>query len=209
MKKAIIGKKLGMSQVFLPDGRLVPVTVVEAGPCKIVQKKTVDRDGYEALQVGFGDVAKRLVNKPVTGHYAKAGVDVCRVLKELKLDDCSAYEVGQEIKADVFESGDKVDVVGLTRGRGFTGVVQRWNTSRGRMTHGAGYPHRAVGSMSAHTDPSRVFKNKKMPGHYGHERVTVQNLEIVRVDAERNLLLVKGAVPGPNGNVLFIRSTVK
>ena len=212
MKKAIVGKKIGMTQVFTDDGRLVPVTVVEAGPCKVVQKKTVESDGYVAVQVGFDALpenrAKKLVNKPVAGHFKKAGIAPARHLRELKLDNASELEVGSEITVAQFVAGDKIDVCGITRGRGFTGAIYRWNQHTGPMAHGSKY-HRGVGSMSANTDPARVFKNKHMPGHYGVERVTVQNLEIVKIDTERNLLLIKGAVPGPNGGLLIVRNTVK
>lgn len=212
MKKAIVGKKVGMTQIFTPDGRLLPVTVIEAGPCTVVQKKTVEKDGYEALQVGFDTYpearAKKLVNKPVTGHFAKAGVAPTRRLKEFRLEDCTAYDVGAEIKVDVFAEGDKVDVSGITKGHGFTGAIQRWNQHTGPMAHGSKY-HRGVGSMGANSTPSRVFKNKHMPGHYGVEKVTIQNLSVVRVDSERNLLLVRGSVPGPNGSYLVIRDSVK
>ncbi len=212
MKKAIVGKKLGMTQVFTKDGRLVPVTVIEAGPCTVVQKKTVEKDGYEAVQVGFDVLnenrAKKLLNKPEAGHFKKAGAAPCRTLRELRLEDCAALSVGQQLKADQFAAGEKIDVVGTSKGHGFTGAIFRWNQHTGPMAHGSKY-HRGVGSMSANTHPAHVFKNKKMSGHYGVERVTIQNLEIVQVDAERNLLLVKGAVPGPNGTVLLVRNTVK
>ena len=212
MKKGIVGKKIGMTQIFTEDGRLIPVTVIEAGPCPVVQKKTVEKDGYEAIQVGFDayapNRAEKLVNKPLKGHFAKAEVAPTRKLRELRLDDCSAYNVGDEVKVDVFAAGDKIDVTGTSKGHGFTGVIQRWNQHTGPMAHGSKY-HRGVGSMGANSDPSRVFKNKHMPGHYGVERVTIQNLEIVKVDAERNLLLIKGAVPGPNGTVLLVRDSVK
>ncbi len=208
MNKAIIGKKLGMSQIFKEDGIMIPVTVIEAGPCPIVQKKTVDKDGYDAVQVAFGTVKEKNVTKPVKGQYEKAKVTPCRFLRELKLDDCSAYEVGQEIKCSVFSAGDKVDITGTSKGRGFSGTIQRWNTHRGPMAHGSGY-HRGVGSLSANSDPSRVFKNKKMPGQYGNEQVTVQNLEIVKIDEGRNLLLVKGAVPGAKGGLLIVKQSVK
>ncbi len=212
MKKAIVGKKLGMTQVFTPDGRLVPVTVIEAGPCTVVQKKTIEKDGYEAIQVGYDVLnenrAKKLLNKPEAGHFKKAGTAACRTLRELRLEDSASYSVGQELKADVFAAGEKIDVVGTTKGHGFTGAIYRWNQHTGPMAHGSKY-HRGVGSMGANTHPAHVFKNKKMSGHYGVERVTIQNLEIVQVDAERNLLLVKGAVPGPNGSVLLVRNTVK
>ncbi len=212
MKKAIVGKKIGMTQIFTEDGRLVPVTVIEAGPCTVVQTKTVESDGYEAVQVGFGDMtearAKKLLNKPELGHFKKAGVDAKRTLREFRFDNCADYKVGDVLKADQFASGDKIDVTGTSKGHGFTGPVARWNQHTGPMAHGSKY-HRGVGSMSANSDPSRVFKNKHMGGHYGVDRVTVQNLEVVSVDAERNLLLVKGAVPGPNGGLLIVRDTVK
>ena len=194
MKKGIVGKKIGMTQIFAEDGRLIPVTVIQAGPCPVVQKKTVEKDGYEAIQVGFDEYAenraKKLVNKPMAGHYKKAGVAPCRNLRELRLEDCSAYNVGDNVLVDVFAAGD------------------RWNHHTGPMAHGSKY-HRGVGSMSANSDPSRVFKNKKMPGQYGVERVTTLNVGVVRVDKERNLLLVRGAVPGPNGGTLVIRDSVK
>ena len=212
MKKAIVGKKIGMTQIFTEDGRLVPVTVIEAGPCTVVQLKTVESDGYQAVQVGFGEMtearAKKLLTKPVQGHFAKAGVAAKRTLRELRFDDCSGYKVGDEIKVDQFEKGDRIDVTGTSKGHGYTGPIQRWNQHTGPMAHGSKY-HRGVGSLSANSDPSRVFKNKHMAGHYGVDRVTIQNLEVVSVDAERNLLLVKGAVPGPNNSLLMIRDTVK
>lgn len=208
MKKAILGKKVGMTQVFAEDGTVIPVTVVEAGPCPVVRKKSVERDGYEAVCVAFDPIREKLANKPKKGEYDKAGVGYCRFMREFKFDDCSAYEVGQEIKADSFEAGDIVDVQGKTRGRGFTGVIQRWNQHRGPMTHGSKY-HRGVGSMGAASDPSRVMKGKHMSGQYGNEKVTIQNLEVVRVDVERNMLLIKGAVPGKRGSLLFIRNAVK
>lgn len=212
MKKAIVGKKIGMTQIFTDDGRLVPVTVVEAGPCKVVQKKTIESDGYEAVQVGFDTLAenraKKLVNKPLTGHFLKAGMAPARHLRELRLESVKELEVGNELTVTQFEAGEKIDVSGVTKGHGFTGVIQRWNQHTGPMAHGSKY-HRGVGSMGANSDPSRVFKNKHMPGHYGVERVTIQNLEIVRVDAERNLLLIKGAVPGPRGGLLLVRDACK
>ena len=208
MKKAILGKKVGMTQMFQSDGTMIPVTVIEAGPCPVVQKKTVGTDGYNAVQVGFSTIRERLVNKPLTGHFAKANIKPLRYMRELKLDDADSYEVGQVIKADVFAVGDRVDISGRSKGKGFQGVIKRHNQARGRMTHGSHY-HRRVGSMSANSSPSRVFKNKKLPGHMGAENVTIQNLEIVRVDAERNLLLVKGAVPGPKGGVVTVKSSVK
>jgi large subunit ribosomal protein L3 len=212
MDKAILGTKIGMTQIFLADGRLMPVTVVQAGPCTITQVKTEKSDGYEAVQVGFVELAearaKKLLNKPELGHFEKAGVAPTRFVKELRLSDISSYKVGDQIKADVFAAGDKVDVVGTSKGHGFTGVIQRWNQHTGPMAHGSKY-HRGVGSMSANTSPAHVFKNKHMPGHYGVERVTVQNLEVVKVDAERNLLLIKGAVPGANGALVLVRNSVK
>ena len=209
MKKAIIGKKLGMTQVFTPEGAVIPVTVVEAGPCPVVQVKNNEKDGYEAVVVAFDKQKAQRVNKPRTGAFKKAGVDTYRVLKEFRFDNSSDYSLGQEIKADIFAEGDKVDVTGTTRGRGFTGVIQRWNQHRLKMTHGTGPVHREVGSMSANSTPSRVFKNKNMPGHYGVERVTIQNLDIVKVDTSRNILLVKGCIPGPKGSVVTIREAVK
>ena len=212
MNKAILGKKIGMTQIFLDDGRLVPVTVVEAGPCVVTQIKTKDTDGYEAVQVGFGELAeqraKKLKNKPELGHFAKAGVSATRYLRELRLDDITPYKVGDAIKCDVFATGDKVDVSGISKGHGYTGVIQRWNQHTGPMAHGSKY-HRGVGSLSANSDPSRVFKNKHMAGQYGSEKVTVLNLEVIRVDAERNLLLIKGALPGAKGCLLFVRNSVK
>lgn len=208
MKKAILGTKLGMTQIFADDGTVVPVTVVEAGPCTVVQKKTTDTDGYDAIKVGFGAAKEARMGKPIKGQFAKAGVEVKKHLRELKLEDISGCEVGQEIKADIFNKGDIVDVYGISKGKGFAGAIKRHNQHRGPMSHGSGY-HRGVGSMGAHSDPSRVFKGKNLPGHMGSERVTVQNLEVVRVDVERNVLLVKGAVPGSKGTLLVIRDAVK
>lgn len=209
MKKAIIGKKLGMTQVFTPEGVVIPVTVVEAGPCPVVQIKSNEKDGYNAVVVAFDKQKAQRVNKPMTGAFKKAGIDTYRIVKELKFDNANEYSLGQEVKADIFSEGDKVDVTGTSRGRGFTGVIQRWNQHRLKMTHGVGPVHREVGSMGANSTPSRVFKNKHMPGHYGVERVTMQNLEIVKVDVSRNILLVKGCVPGPKGSVITIREAVK
>ena len=212
MKKAILGKKIGMTQVFVSDGRLVPVTVVEAGPCTVTMVKTCATDGYEAIQVGFGELseqrAKKLLNKPELGHFAKAGVAPARNLREFRMDDISGYSVGDTIKCDVFAEGDKIDVVGTSKGHGYSGVIQRWNQHTGPMAHGSKY-HRGVGSLGANSTPSRVFKNKHMPGQYGGDRVTVQNLEVVKVDAERNLLLIKGAIPGVNGSLVMVRDAVK
>ena len=212
MKKAILGKKIGMTQIFVDDGRLVPVTVVEAGPCTVTMVKTVATDGYEAVQVGFGELseqkAKKLLNKPEQGHFAKAGVAPARHLREFRFEDISTYSVGDVIKCDVFADGDKIDVIGTSKGHGYTGVIQRWNQHTGPMSHGSKY-HRGVGSLSANSDPSRVFKNKKMAGQYGCERVTIQNLEVVKVDAERNLLMIKGAIPGANGSLVMVRDAIK
>ncbi len=212
MKKAIVGKKIGMTQIFTKDGRLVPVTVIEAGPCTVIQNKTAESDGYCAVKVAFGEMtekrAKKLLNKPEMGVFKKAGVAAKRVVRELRFDDCAGYEVGSEIKVDQFAEGDRIDITGISKGKGTQGPVARWNQHTGPMEHGSKY-HRGVGSMSANSDPSRVFKNKHMAGRTGFERVTVLNLEVVSVDAERNLLLVKGAVPGPNGTVLTVRDSVK
>ena len=209
MKKAIVGKKLGMTQVFTPEGVVIPVTVVEAGPCPVVQVKNNETDGYSAVVVAFDKQKAQRVNKPMAGAFKKAGIDTYRFVKELRFENASEYSLGQEIKADIFAEGDKVDVVGTTRGRGFTGVIQRWNQHRLKMTHGVGPVHREVGSMGANSTPSRVFKNKNMPGHYGVERVTIQNLEIVKVDTDRNVLLVKGCIPGPKGSIVTVREAKK
>ena len=209
MKKAILGKKLGMSQIFAADGTVIPVTVVEAGPCTVVQIKNVAKDGYDAVKVAYGDVKANNVNKPTLGQYKKANVAPKKTMKEVRFEDCSAYTVGQEIKADVFVVGDKVDVTGTTRGRGYTGTIQRWNTHRLMATHGVGPVHRCVGSLGANSSPSRVFKNKKMAGQYGHEQVTIQNLEVVKVDAARNVLLIAGGIPGPKNSPVIIKNTCK
>ncbi len=208
MNKAIIGKKLGMSQIFTADGIVIPVTVVEAGPCPVVQKKTQEKDGYNALQVAFGDAKEKNVSKPVMGQFKKANVAPKKVLKELPIDDVNSYEIGQEINCSIFAEGDHVDVVGTSKGKGFAGAVKRWNHHIGPKAHGSGY-HRGVGSMSANSSPSRVFKNKKMAGHLGNERVTVQNLTVARVDAARNLLLIKGAIPGAKGGIVVVKQSVK
>lgn len=209
MKKGIIGKKIGMTQIFDEVGNVIPVTVIEAGPCSVCQVKTKETDGYDAVQLGFEDIAERKVNKPLAGHFKKAGVSAKKHLKEFRFDDISAYEVGGVVTADTFEKGDKVDVVGITKGHGYTGAVKRWNNHILRMTHGTGPIHRQVGSMGSTSSPSRVFKNKKMAGQYGNERVTVQNLVVAKVDAEKNIIAVKGAVPGARGGIVFIRNTVK
>ncbi len=208
MKKAILGKKVGMTQVFAEDGTVVPVTVVEAGPCTVVRKKTIERDGYEAVCVGFDDIRESLVNKPKMGEFKKAEVAPKRFIREFKFENTSEYEVGQEIKADMFENGDIVDVSGISIGHGFTGPIRRWNQSRGPMTHGSKY-HRGPGSMGAASSPSRVMKGKRLGGHWGSEKVTVQNLQVVRVDAERNMILIKGSVPGRRGTLVTVRQAVK
>ncbi len=209
MIKAIIGRKAGMTQIFTADGKVIPVTVIEAGPCPVVQIKTVEKDGYAALKVGFDKTSEKALTKPQLGQFKKAGVEPCKVLKEFRLDDPSAYAVGSEIKADVFAAGDRVDVHGVTKGHGYSGVIKRWNQHRLKETHGVGPVHREPGSMGANSSPSRVFKNKHLAGQYGCENVTVQNLEVVRVDAERNCILIKGSVPGPDGSVVTINDTVK
>ena len=208
MKKGIIGKKLGMTQIFDENGNVIPVTVIEAGPCVVTQKKTVENDGYEAVQLGFSDLVERKLTKPQKGHFTKAGVAFKKHLKEFRLDDCSALNVGDEIKADIFEAGEKVDVTGITKGHGYTGAIKRWNLHKLRMTHGVGPVHRQSGSMGV-IDPARIFKNKKMAGQWGHEQVTTLNLSVVKIDAEKNLIAIKGAVPGARGGIVFIRSAVK
>ena len=206
MKKAILATKVGMTQIFNEDGVLTPVTVLQAGPCVVTQIKTMDNDGYEAVQVGYGDKREALVNKPMKGHFEKAGVSCKRFVREFKLE--GEYELGQEIKAEIFAAGDKIDVTAISKGKGFQGAIKRHGQSRGPMTHGSKY-HRHAGSNGAASDPSKVAKGKKMPGHMGNVQVTVQNLEIVRVDTENNLLLVKGAVPGPKKSLVTIKETVK
>jgi len=207
MQKAIIGKKIGMTQIFDAEGKVVPVTVIEAGPCNVIQKKTAQTDGYEAVQLGFGEVKEKHVNKALKGHFAKSGVAVKKVLKEFRLDEIT-LNVGDEVKADVFAAGECVDVTGISKGKGYAGTVKRWGTHRGPMTHGSGY-HRGPGSMGACSSPSRVFKGKRLAGHLGCEKVTVQNLDVVKVDMDRNLILVKGAIPGPKGGIVTIKNTVK
>lgn len=208
MKKAILGRKLGMTQIFDENGKVLPVTVVEAGPCAVIQKKTVEKDGYDAVQVGFDDKREKLVNKPMKGQFDKAGVTPKRFVKEFKFEDVSNYELGQEIKADTFEAGNKVDVTGVSKGKGFQGVVKRWGFKTGDVTHGSKF-HRAPGSQGAASSPSRTFKNRKMPGHMGHVKRTVMNLEIARVIPEKNVILIKGGVPGPKKGLLIIKETVK
>ena len=209
MKKGIIGKKIGMTQIFDEKGNVIPVTVIQAGPCVVVQKKTTEKDGYEAVQLGFSEIKEDKVNKPLKGHFGKANVAYKRYLKEFRLEDCAALNVGDIVKADAFEAGERVDVTGMTKGRGFSGVIKRWGCHRLRMSHGTGPVHRQVGSMGANSDPSRVMKNKKMAGQYGNEKVTTLNLDVVKVDKEKNLLAIKGAVPGSRGGIVYIRNTVK
>ena len=209
MQKAIIGKKIGMTQIFDEKGNVVPVTVVEAGPCVVSQKKTVENDGYAAIQVGFGDRKLNRLNKPLKGHFAKADVAPKRTLREFRLSNTAAYNVGDLIKADVFEKGDKVDVSGTSKGKGYAGAIKRWNFQRLKETHGTGPVARHRGSLGANSSPSRVFKGLKAAGHMGAEKVTVQNLTVVKVDTENNLIAIKGAIPGPNGGVVVIRDSVK
>lgn len=209
MQKGIIGKKLGMTQLFDENGRVVPVTVIEAGPCTVVQKKTVESDGYQAVQLGFGEVSAKRVNKPAKGHFAKADVAPKKTLREFRLADISAMNVGDILKADVFAAGDHIDVVGVSKGKGYAGTIKRWNGHRLRESHGTGPVARHAGSMGACSTPSRVFKGKKLPGHLGAERVTIQNLTVVKVDAENDLIAIKGAVPGPKGAVVCISDSVK
>ena len=210
MIKGIIGKKIGMTQIFDEKGNVIPVTVIEAGPCTVVQKKTVDgKDGYDAIQLGFVDVVERKLTKAEAGHFASKGLALKRHLKEFRLEDVSGYNVGDTVAADVFAAGEKVDITGITKGRGYTGAVKRWGHHILRMTHGTGPIHRQVGSMGPNSTPSRVFKNKKMAGQYGNEQVTILNLDVVKVDADKNLIAVKGAVPGARGGIVFIRNTVK
>ena len=208
MKKAILATKVGMTQIFNEDGVLTPVTVLQAGPCVVTQVKTVENDGYSAVQVGFADKREKLVNKPMKGQFDKAGVSYKRFVREFRFEDAESYELAQEIKADIFTVGEKVDATAISKGKGFQGAIKRHGQSRGPMAHGSKY-HRHAGSNGACSDPSRVFKGKKMAGHMGNKKVTVQNLEIVRVDAENNLLLVKGAVPGPKKSLVTIKETVK
>ncbi len=209
MNKFILGKKIGMTQVFTEEGLSIPVTVIQAGPCSVVQKKTVENDGYTALKLGFEDIPEKKLSKPEKGLFAKIKVASKRYLREFRTDDVNKYEVGQEIKAaDMFNAGDRIDVSGISKGKGFQGTIKRFGQKGGKETHGSMY-HRRVGSMSANTSPARVFKGKRLPGHMGVDKITVQNLDVVRVDSERNLLLVKGAVPGPKGGLVVVRETVK
>ena len=208
MKKGIIGKKIGMTQIFDEVGNVIPVTVIEAGPCVVAQKKTVENDGYDAVQLGYMDVKEKHLTKAEKGHFEKAGVALKKHLKEFRLDDCSALNTGDIISVETFAAGDKVDVTGITKGHGYTGAIKRWNLHKLRMTHGVGPVHRQSGSMGV-IDPARIFKNKKMAGQYGNEQVTVQNLNVVKIDAEKNLIAVKGATPGAKGGIVFIRDSVK
>ena len=208
MKKGIVGKKLGMTQLFDANGNVVPVTVIEAGPCVISQKKTIENDGYEAVQIGFGDLKASKVNIPMKGHFAKGDVAPKKVLREFRFEDVSAMNVGDIIKADIFAEGDAVDVRGTSKGKGYAGVIKRWNFSRLKETHGTGPVHRHGGSLGS-IDPARIFRGKKMAGHLGNERVTVQNLSVVKVDAEKNIIAVKGAVPGPKGGIVVLFDSVK
>ena len=209
MQKAIIGKKIGMTQIFDEKGNVIPVTVVEAGPCNVVMKKTIENDGYEAVQLGYGDVKVQRVNKPMMGHFKKADVAPKKTLKEFKLDDMASVNVGDTIKADIFAVGEKVDVVGTSKGKGTAGAIKRWNFSRLKESHGTGPVARHAGSLGACSDPSRVYKGKKLAGHLGCERVTIQNLVVAKIDAENNLLAIKGAIPGPKGGIVVIRDSVK
>ena len=209
MKKGLIGKKIGMTQVFDESGKVIPVTVVELGPCVVVQKKTAENDGYEAVQLGFGDVKVKAVNKPMTGHFKKADVAPKKVLREFRLEDTASLNVGDILKADVFAAGDKVDVVGTSKGKGTAGAIKRWNFSRLKDSHGTGPVARHAGSLGACSDPSRVYKGKKLAGHLGAERVTIQNLDVVKVDAENNLIAIKGAIPGPKKGIVMVVNSVK
>ena len=208
MKKGIIGKKIGMTQIFDEVGNVIPVTVIQAGPCVVAQKKTVETDGYNAVQLGYATVKEKHMTKAEKGHFAKAGVENKKHLKEFRLDDVSAINVGDVITADTFAAGDKVDMTGMTKGHGYSGVIKRWNHHHLRMTHGTGPIHRQPGSMGV-IDPARIFKNKKMPGQYGNEQVTVLNLKVVKIDSEKNLIAVKGAIPGAKDGIVFIRDSVK
>ena len=209
MKKGIIGKKIGMTQIFDEIGNVIPVTVIEAGPCVVTQKKTTENDGYEAVQLGFIDAKEKQLSKPAKGHFAKANVAAKKHLKEFRLEDCSALNVGDAITAETFAAGEKVDVTGITKGHGYTGAIKRWNHHMLCATHGVGPIHREVGSMGANSTPSRVYKNKKMAGQYGHEQVTILNLKVVKIDSEKNLIAIKGAVPGAKDGIVFIRDSVK
>ena len=209
MKKAIIGKKVGMTQIFDESGKVIPVTVVEAGPCVVTQKKTVETDGYTSVQLGFGDIAEKKLSKPEAGHLKKAGVEAVKHLKEFRLEDCSSLNVGDVVKADTFAAGDWIDVTGISKGHGYQGVIKRHGAHRTDMTHGGGPVHRHAGSMGASSHQSRIFPGKIGAGQMGNEQVTIENLEIVKVDAELNMIVIKGAIPGPKGGLVYIRNTVK
>ncbi len=209
MKKAIIGRKVGMAQIFDETGKVIPVTVIEAGPCVVVQKKTAEKEGYASVQLGFEDVAERKLTKPEKGHLDKAGVSPKKVLKEFRLENAGELNVGDELKADVFEAGDKVDVTGISKGKGYAGVIKRHGAHRLKETHGTGPVHRHAGSMGSGTDPSRIFPGKIGAGHMGAEQVTVMNLDVVKVDAELNLIAIRGAIPGPKGGIVFLKNTAK
>ena len=209
MKKAIIGKKVGMTQIFDETGKVIPVTVIEAGPCTVVQKKTAEKEGYASVQLGFEDIAEKKLTKPELGHLKKAGVSPVKYLKEFRLEDSSALNVGDVLKADVFAAGDKVDVTGISRGKGYAGVIKRWGAQRTPTTHGGGPVHRHAGSMGSSTDPSRIFKGKIGAGHMGVEQVTIENLDVVKVDPELDLIAIRGAIPGPKGGIVWLKNTVK
>lgn len=209
MKKGIIGKKVGMTQIFDENGNVIPVTIIQAGPCVVAQKKTVENDGYEAVQLGYADVKEKLSTKAEIGHFAKNGLATKKHLKEFRLEDCSGLNVGDLVSVETFAVGEKVDVTGTSKGHGYTGVIKRWNHHRLKMTHGVGPVHREVGSMGANSSPSRVFKNKKMAGQYGNEQVTILNLDVAKIDKENNLIAIRGAVPGSKGGIVFIRDSVK
>lgn len=209
LQKAIIGKKVGMTQIFDESGKVIPVTVIEAGPCVVVQKMTKEKEGYEAVQLGYEEVAEKKLTQPEQGHLKKAGVGMVKHLKEFRLEDSSKLEVGDLVKADVFAEGEKVDITGISKGKGYAGTVKRFGQSRGRMTHGGGPVHRHAGSMGSSADPSRIFPGKKQAGHMGVDQVTVQNLDVVKVDPELNLIAIRGAVPGPKGSIIYIKSTAK
>lgn len=208
MKKSLLGQKVGMTQIFTEDGNMIPVSVIVAEPNVVVQVKTADKEGYDAIQVGYGVIRDKLVNSPKKGHFKKAGIQFKRHLREFRLEDCSSYSIGTEIDVNIFSQGEKIDVIGVSKGKGFQGTIKRWNGHRGPMSHGSKF-HRSVGSMGASSDPSRTFKNKKMPGRMGGRRCTVQNLEIVKIIPEKNVILIKGCVPGPNKSIIQIRDCVK
>ena len=209
MKKGIIGKKLGMTQIFDEVGNVIPVTLIEAGPCEVAQKKTVENDGYDALQLAFSEAKEKHLTRAELGHFKKAGISPKRHLKEFRLEDTSAYEVGSVVSVDTFAAGEKVDITGISKGHGYTGSIKRWNHHILRMTHGTGPVHRQPGSRGANSTPSRIYKNKKMAGQWGNEQITILNLSVVKIDAEKNLIAVKGAVPGAKGSIVFIRDSVK